>query len=94
MLKAKVVVMKYLYFRELTAYPSTNASETLMEVAQHFYLNFKIIKDVNFNVMINTICHLTNVAVTYCKEGKFLKQFVQCLINTVFKNQLQSNGFF
>ncbi|KAG8188054.1 hypothetical protein JTE90_009927 [Oedothorax gibbosus] len=60
-----------------TSYSSTNTSETLMKVVRHFYLNFKNIKDINFNVMVDTICHLTNVAVTYCEDALKYLDFVQ-----------------
>lgn len=43
-----------------------------MEAVDHFYLNFRSIKDVNFGAMVETIYHLNSVAVTYCKEGNFM----------------------
>ncbi|XP_054720795.1 uncharacterized protein LOC129230420 [Uloborus diversus] len=59
----------------IVSYPSERNAETLMEVVEHFFTNFSSLENISFDVMIETICHLTSTAVTYSDE-KLIKPFL------------------
>ncbi|GFT85368.1 kinetochore-associated protein 1 [Nephila pilipes] len=50
------------------SFATCETAQIFMQVVEHLYLNFRSIKDFSFGVMIETIYHLTSMAVTYCKD--------------------------
>ncbi|KAF8794999.1 Kinetochore-associated protein 1 like protein [Argiope bruennichi] len=74
--------------KELTeSFLSGNIAQVLMQVVDHFYQNFRSIKDTNFEAMVNTIYHLNNVAVTYCKEDS-LEQYMDVMHLSTFLSSI------
>ncbi|XP_042896448.1 kinetochore-associated protein 1 isoform X2 [Parasteatoda tepidariorum] len=53
--------------------PSEETAAAIMQVVAHFYHNFDNIKDFSFSIMIDTIHHLSSLAIAYCNEDKMQK---------------------
>ncbi|CAL1263174.1 unnamed protein product [Larinioides sclopetarius] len=76
--------------KEVTeSFSSSDITQVLMQVVEHFYQNFRSIKDINFGAMVNTIYHLNSVAVTYCKEDA-LEKYMKTVHLSTFLSSIKN----
>ncbi|GIX99146.1 kinetochore-associated protein 1 [Caerostris extrusa] len=77
------------FCKELTdSFLTGNITDILMQVVQHFYHNFSSIKDVSFKIMVDTLFHLSSVAVTYCKED-FIEEYMHVVHLTTYLSSIK-----
>ncbi|GIY67725.1 kinetochore-associated protein 1, partial [Caerostris darwini] len=77
------------FCKELTdSFLTGNIADILMQVVQHFYHNFSSIKDFSFKIMVDTLFHLSSVAVTYCKED-LIEEYMHVVHLTTYLSSIK-----